>query len=199
MRDVLRLALGASILLATSPAAADADPRGEPVSPFDRDFAVGGYVTGHAGSYFAGGIGGRLRWEPFDWLGVETYLEATLVDWAGDGFRHDYPNGFNLYVPVRFGAFRIRPFFGFCDVISLVEPAQPHAPRADDVLLGAHAGLGGEWALHSMWSLFADLQVNVYAGHDRTVAGWTGGLDSQLVPFWNIQLNLGVQLHVGNP
>ncbi len=198
MIQSLRRALVATILLTALPAAADEPAPRRVTSPFEREWAIGGYATGQLGSYRAGGIGGRLRWEPLDWLGIETYLEATLVDWAGGGFRHDYPNGFSLYVPVRMGDFRIRPFLGFCDIISLVEPAQPHAPRADDVLMGAHAGVGGEWGFHDMWSLFADLQVNVYAGHDRTVAGWTGGLDSQLVPFWNVQLNIGAQFHMGH-
>jgi hypothetical protein len=177
-------------------------PGGDPrpyaaLHAFERDFAVAVYATGHAGSYLAGGLGGRLRWELLEWLGVEAYLEATMVDWPGGGFRHDYPNGFNVYVPVRLDDFRVRAFLGFCDILSFVEPEEQGAPRADDVLIGAHGGVGVELAVHAMASLFADLQVNVYGGHDRTVGGWTGGVHEELVPFWNVQLNLGAQLHVG--
>ena len=167
------------------------------VHAFDREFAVGVYATGHAGSYLAGGIGGRLRFEPFELLGVEVYLEATVVDWEGGGFRHDYPNGFNLYIPIRVDDVRFRPLVGFCDILSFVEPEQDGAPRADDVLIGAHAGFGAEFAVHSMGSLFVDLQVNLYGGHDRSVAGWTGGVGEDLVPFWNVQLNVGGQFHLG--
>lgn len=195
----------ALLTLTATPALAqtEAEPQTEPapadetLSPFDREWAIATYATGQAGSYLAGGIGGRLRWEPFQWLGVEAYLEATLVDWPG-GFRHDYPNGFNLYVPVRAGDFRFRPFFGFCDILSFIEPQQAHAPRADDVLFGVHGGAGVEWAVHSNWSLFADLQANFYMGHDRTVAGWTGGLGDDFSFFWNLQLNIGVQFHMGH-
>jgi hypothetical protein len=166
-------------------------------SPFEKWVAIGVYATGHAGSYLAGGIGGRLRFEPFEFLGVEAYLEGTIVDWPG-GFRHDYPNGFNIYVPIRAGDFRFRPFLGFCDILSFIEPEQEHAPRADDILFGAHAGVGVELGIHAFFSLFADLQANFYAGHDRTSEGWTGGVDEELGLFWNIQLNIGVQGHALN-
>lgn len=175
----------------------EAVPRYDRVHAFEREFAVALYGTGHAGSYLSAGVGGRLRWEFVDWLGVEAYLEGTVVDWEGGGVRHDYPNGFNVYVPIRAGDFRFRPFFGFCDIVSLVEPEQADAPRADDVLFGAHAGVGVELAVHSMASLFADLQFNGYAGHDRTVEGWTGGVGEDLEFFWNLQLNVGAQFHAG--
>lgn len=193
-------------LLACLAAPASASAQEEEETPydevhaFDREFAIAAYATGHYGSYLAGGIGGRIRWEPFGDdvpLGMEAYLEATIVDWPGDGFRHDYPNGFNLYVPIRVDDVRFRPFFGFCDILSFVEPSQEGAPRADDVMFGAHAGFGAEFALHSMASLFADLQFNGYAGHDRASAGWTGGVDEELVFFWNLQLNVGGQFHAG--
>jgi len=63
-----------------------------------------------------------------------------------------------------------------------------------------HAGSylsGGLGVVHSMWSLFADLQANFYGGHDRTAEGWTGGVDEELTFFWNVQLNIGVQFHLG--
>ena len=180
----------------SAPAAAQETPPEAPIHAFDREFAAAVYATGHAGSYLAGGLGGRLRWQPFEWFGVEAYLEATLVDWPG-GLRHDYPNGFNVYVPIRAGDFQFRGFLGFCDILSFIEPQEQHAPRADDILFGAHAGVGLEWAVHSMWSLFADLQANFYGGHDRTAEGWTGGVDEELAFFWNVQLNIGVQFHLG--
>lgn len=204
MKSSLIAALTLIVALFASPARAQeaahveetVTPYGE-VHAFEREFAVAVYATGHAGSYLAGGVGGRLRYEPFEWLGVEAYLEATIVDWEGGGVRHDYPNGFNLYVPIRLGDVRVRPFLGFCDILSFVEPEQPDAPRADDILFGAHAGVGVEWAVHTMASLFADLQFNGYAGHDRSVGGWTGGVDEELAFFWNLQLNIGAQFHAG--
>lgn len=165
-------------------------------TPFDRPWALGGYAAARDGSYAAGGVGGRARWEPGP-VGVETYLEATVVDWPG-GFRHDYPNGFTVYLPLGGDRLRVRPGLGFCDVVSLVEPTQPGAPRADDVLLGAHAALGSELALSEGWSVFADAQVDVYAGHDRASGAWTGAVAESLQPFWTAQLNVGVQLHLAS-
>ncbi|MCB9593243.1 MAG: hypothetical protein H6719_10975 [Sandaracinaceae bacterium] len=194
------LALTLGLGSATSVRADDDTPYSQ-IDAFDREWAVGFYGTGHAGSYFAGGIGGRLRWQPFGDdvpLGLEAYLEATIVDWPGQGFRHDYPNGFNVFFPVRLGRdVRLRAFLGFCDILSFVEPAQEGAPRADDVLFGIHGGGGAEWAVHSMFSLFLDLQANGYMGHDRASADWTGGVDEEFTFFWNAQANLGVQFHLG--
>jgi len=197
------LAFAAALLTSISARAQDAEPElpYDEVAAFDREFAVAIYGTGHAGSYFAGGMGGRLRWQPFADdvpFGLEAYVEATVVDWPGEGFRHDYPNGFNVFVPIRLSQdFRLRGFIGFCDILSFVEPAQEDAPRADDVLFGIHGGFGAEWAVHSMFSLFADAQANVYMGHDRSSEGWTGGVDEEFTFFWNAQLNVGLQFHLG--
>jgi len=184
-----------AVLAALSPAVATAEPHAAPSSsPFDRHFALASYATGHAGNYRAAGLGGRIRWEVLSWLGLEAYLEATLVDWPG-ALRHDYPNGFNAFVPIRLGKFRVRPYLGFCDILSFIEPAEAGAPRADDVLFGAHAGVGAEWGASALLSFFTDLQVNGYVGHDRTAGQWTGGVDESMDLFWNVQLNIGVQMH----
>jgi hypothetical protein len=172
-------------------------PAPGPRDAFSRPFAFGAYATGQVGSYRSAGLGGRARWEAFRRLGFEVYFEATAVVFPGDGFRHDYPNGFNLYVPFQRGRVRVRPFVGFCDVLSFVRPAQPGAPRANDVLVGVHGGVGGELAVRERLSAFVDLQANVYTGHGRTAQGWTAGVDGELRVFWNVQLNLGFQLHAG--
>lgn len=201
MRKITPLLFFVLTLAATGTAAADDDTPYSEIDAFDREWSVSLYGTGHAGSYLAGGVGGRLRWQPFADdvpIGLEAYVEATIVDWPGEGFRHDYPNGFNVFFPARLSRdFRLRAFLGFCDILSFVEPAQEGAPRADDVMFGAHAGVGAEWAVHPMFSVFADAQFNGYAGHDRSSAGWTGGVDEEFSFFWNTQLNLGVQFHLG--
>lgn len=163
----------------------------------DRPFAIGSYAAVRGGTYTASGVGGRARWQPFRRAGLDLYLEATVVDWEG-GFRHDYPNGFNVYTPLDVGPIRVRPYFGFCDVVSLVEPTQPGAPRADDVMLGAHVGVGTEYAFGKSWSVFADAQVDAYAGHDRSSGNWTGNVAEDLMPIVTGQVNVGVQLHVAD-
>ncbi len=169
-----------------------------PSRAWSRPFAVGAYVAGRGGAYTAGGVGGRARIQPFRHAGLDLYLELTAVDWPG-GFRHDYPNGFSVFAAVPLGPVQLRPYFGFCDVISLVEPTQPGAPRADDVMLGAHAGVGADVAVSRSVSLFVDAQADLYAGHDRSSGGWTGDVAEDLVPMLTGQVNAGLQLHFADP
>lgn len=183
------------VTLSALPAFADAPAPAASPATFDRPLALASYAAVRGGSYVAEGLGGRARWEPVPHVGIDLYLEATHVDWPG-GFRHDYPNGFSLYTPIGEGRVRVLPYAGFCDVISLVEPSEPGAPRADDVLLGVHAGVGAEVAVATSWSVFADAQVDVYAGHDRSSGAWTGSVAEDLQAFGTAQLNLGVQLHI---
>lgn len=165
---------------------------------FDRPFAMASYGAVRAGTYSSAGVGGRARWEPGKTFGLDLYLEATVVDWEG-GFRHDYPNGFSLYTALPVGPARIRPFAGFCDVLSFVEPTQPGAPRADDVMIGAHVGVGVELPITRAFSLFVDGQTDLYAAHDRSSGGWTGDVAEHLSPVWTGQVNAGIQLHLANP
>lgn len=166
-------------------------------SAFDRTFGIASYGAVRGGAYSSGGVGGRLRIQPFKHFGIDAYLEAAVVDWPG-GFRHDYPNGFNLYAALPVGPVRFLPYFGACDVVSFGEPTQKGAPRADDVLIGLHAGVGAEWAFTHSLSLFVDGQADFYGGHDRSQGGWTGDVAEELVPFLTGQVNLGVQYHIPN-
>lgn len=192
------VALALVFAFGASPAHADA-----PFAPLpdettlaaEHDFAFGTYVSGWAGSYAGVGVGGRLRWEMFDDFGVEVFGEAHLVE-SPMGIRHDHQIGFNLYVPIRLGAgFRLRPLFGFCTVFSLVEPTEQHAPRADDVLFGAHAGLSFEWSVNRWLALFLEAQGAGWAGHDRSFDRWTGAISDTYVPFGTAQVILGTSVH----
>lgn len=117
-------------------------------SPFERTFGLGAYATGWAGAYGGAGVGARIRVEPLSWLGVDLFGEALMVTNPA-GIRHDHPIGFNLYVPVRLGkVVRVRPLLGMCVVASLIEPLEAEAPRADDILVGAHVGAALDLALH---------------------------------------------------
>lgn len=166
---------------------------------YQRPVAFGSYAIAWAGSYAAIGAGARARWEVLPELGVEVFGEALVVEHPGDAVRHDHPIGFDLFVPVAITPeLRFRPLFGFCAVFSLIEPAEAHAPRADDILFGVHGGAGLELALGSWVSLFLDLQANVWIGHDRAAQGWTGGIEDTYVPFGTAQLALGAQLHLGD-
>jgi hypothetical protein len=164
--------------------------------PWDHLFGLGAYATGWGGSYGAAGVGAAIRVEPFTFLGVDLFGEALWVE-SPAGFRHDHPIGFNLYVPFRLGRFRLRPLIGMCVTLSFIEPLERDAPRADDVLVGAHAGAALEFALARRVSLFATGKAVVWVGHDRTVMGWTGALDNTVQPFVVGQATLGLMVHLG--
>lgn len=166
-------------------------------SPFERTFGFGLYGTGWAGSYAGAGVGGRIRVEPWRYFGIDLFGEALMVE-APNGIRHDHPIGFNLYVPVHVTpTLRVRPLLGMCVVASFIEPQEKGAPRADDVLVGAHLGVGVERALDSRLSVFLESQVHAWMGHDRAVQGWTGAVGNDLKPFAVAQAVAGFTAHFG--
>lgn len=189
----------ALVLVLGTASAARADDDDAPIeSAYRRPIAFGSYAVGWAGSYSAVGAGARARWEMIPELGVEVFGETLFVEHQG-GIRHDHPVGFDLFIPVPITPWlRFRPLFGFCAVFSLVEPEEPHAPRADDILFGVHGGAGLELAIGTYVSFFLDVQANVWVGHDRAAQGWTGGIEDTYVPFGTAQVALGIQLHLGD-
>ncbi len=189
-----------SVLFVSSASAQATQPTAPtpPRSAFDRSWALGAYASGWAGAYEAVGGGGRLRWEPFELLGFEVFGEAHAVQWPG-AIRHDHQLGFNMYVPIELTPWlRIRPLFGFCVVLSMIEPGESSTPRADDVLFGVHAGAGIEASIDTWASVFFDVQGAAYMGHDRSQGGWSGGVGGDYVPFGNVQGVLGVAVHFGD-
>jgi hypothetical protein len=194
-------ALLLSLLTLTAlPALADDTPAlhaTHDLSPFDRTFGLGAYATGWHGAYGGYGVGGRVRLEPWRFLGVDLFGEALLVATPA-GVRHDHPIGFHLYMPFRVTeSVRLRPLLGMCVVASFIEPTEPNAPRADDVLVGAHVGGGVDVALHGRVSLFAEAKAVVWVGHDRSVQGWTGAVGNQVQPFVVGQAQVGLMVHLG--
>jgi len=187
-------------LLAAPTALADAPPSvraARSLSPYERTFGLGAYATGWHGAYGGYGVGGRIRVEPWRFLGVDLFGEALLVATPA-GVRHDHPIGFHLYVPFSLTeSVRLRPLLGMCVVASFIEPVEPRAPRADDVLVGAHLGAGLDVALHSRVSLFAEAKAVVWVGHDRSVQGWTGAVGNQVQPFVVGQAQVGLMVHLG--
>lgn len=166
-------------------------------SPFDRTFGIGAYATGWHGAYGGAGVGGRIRYEAFSFLGLDLFGEALLVS-VPHGLRHDHPIGFNLFVPFRFGeVVRLRPLLGMCVTPSFFHPEEPGAPRADTVLVGAHAGGGLELALHDRLSFFLEAKAVAWFGNDRSVQGWTGVVSGEVRPFVLGQAQLGFTFHLG--
>jgi hypothetical protein len=166
--------------------------------PFAQPLAPGAYTLGWAGAYGAAGGGGRARWEFWQGrLGVETFAEALVVDWPGVS-REDVPIGFNLYAPWRWSSrVRARAMAGFCAVFSFIQPAEQGAPPSNDVLFGAHGGVGLEVALSGPFVWFLDAQAVWYVGHDRTSADWTGAVSGSLSQAVVFQPSTGLMVAFG--
>lgn len=161
----------------------------------DKDWAIGLYGTGWAGAYSAGGIGGKLRWEPLDLLGVEVFSEHNIVDHPTQ-FRHDHTIGFSLYVPLTIaGPFRGRILAGACANFSVIE-GDALSPGADDVQFGVHAGGGFEVGIGATVSLFIDGMYNGWIGHQRDVGGWTGAVSEEIEWSHFAQFNGGLSIHL---
>lgn len=195
MRSLSLLAAGALALAPSISLAAEDAPK--PSKPaLDRPLSLAAYGVGWAGAYAAGGVGGRLVWQPFRLLGLALFTEAMFVE-SPAGMRHDHPVGFDLFVPIRLHErVRLRPEAGMCAVFSMVEPAQKDGPRADDVLFGLHAGAGVDVAITKEFTAFLDAKAIGYLGHDRAAFGWTGVVSDSLTTFGLGQAQLGVAVHV---
>lgn len=195
MRQLLSVSLVAVSLFVVAPHARADIPTPTSQSPFARKFSVGGYAMGWAGAYLAGGVGWRMRWDALDAMGVEVFGESLLVEHTG-GLRHDHPVGFDLVFHVRFSPeVQLRLLAGFCAVFSFIEPPADGGPRADDVLFGAHAGVGVEVALASWVSWFADAQAIAYVGHGRYGQVWGSSVSDDLAGWGSLQIATGTQFH----
>lgn len=150
-----------------------ATPSVTEASTFDRAWALSGYVTGGGGNYGTAGVGGRIRWEVLPGsFGLEVFGQQVAVDWPGPQ-RSDHVGGFAAYVPFSLGSrVRIRPKAGFCGMLSLVDGGATRG-RDDDVMTGAHAGIGLEVAVHERVVVFADTDTWAYLGNDTRLDGWT--------------------------
>lgn len=193
---VVMLLLAALPVLADEPATPSAVQQAVKRTPFDHRWGLAGYALGWEGSYGAGGVGGRIRFEAFPRLGLELFGEALLVA-VPRGLRHDHPIGFSLYVPFRVAErIRLRALGGMCVTPSFLHSEVPGAPRADTILLGAHLGGAADFALHERLSFFTELKSIVWWGNDRSVEGWTSASNDLRVSVLG-QLALGFMVHFG--
>jgi len=164
--------------------------------PFDRAFGLATYYARWAGSYDAGGVGFRIRWEPDFPIGIDLYAELLDVD-VPTGTRVNVPVGFNLYVPVALTeGFRVRGLAGLCASGSFTTGGGDDAPDAQDIQFGVHVGAGAELALGRRVTLFFDATYQGYWGHDQQVGTWSAAIGDELARRDNVELGLGLQVHL---
>ncbi len=168
----------------------------------DRPFALGIFASRWSGDYESGGIGAKIRWEPFSMLGVELHGQVLRNDTGNrrgrvEGERFDVPLGFSLYVPIDlFWGIRARGIAGLCAMLSLGEDITIQETSSDDIMLGAHVGAGLEFGIGSRLSIFADAIYQTYVGHDRDLNGWSTAIGQELEQVDSFQATLGVAFHL---
>lgn len=169
-----------------------------PLAPASRaagQFPELGLQTHYAlweGPYTSHGVGGRFRWEPLTWLGVDGTFEALVSETSVD-----IPIGFQLYAPWELvSGFRARALAGLCSMLSLARGQTPHSSDADDIRFGFKVGAGLEYALGDGWTIFSDIALQRYFGHSREVSVWSDALDGEIVTIdrFTFALGLGVGL-----
>ncbi len=176
---------------ATEPPAPDVSNAAEVAGPWP-EVGLQLHYSQWEGPYSSYGTGGRFRWEPLSWLGVEGTVEAVFTD-SEAGRQIDIPLGSQVYLPWEFvpGA-RARALVGLCAMLSLSRGATPHATDSDDIQLGVKAGAGLEVALGGGWTVFSDLAWQRYLGHSREVSVWSDAIDGELRPIDRLTFALGL-------
>lgn len=187
------------VVTALAVALASSTAHAEPAAPAaassffeDSTWGAGLHYAHWEGAYASQGVGGRLRWEPFEYFGVDLTSEFLGND---GGF--DIPVGFQLFVPVALGGgVRVRALAGLCTMMSLSKSASVEASAGDDIRFGFRFGGGAEMALGDRLWLFADAEWERYLGHSRKVSAWSSALDGDLGVTDRLALAIGLGIHL---
>ena len=184
--------LALALLLLATPAHAEDSSIFEGVAP--REIGLALHYSHWEGPYSSQGAGGRFRWEPLPWLGVEGTLEVLFTD--ADGARRiDIPLGSRLmafWEPTS--GFRVHGALGLCAMFSISDGGTTTTASSDDILLGFRLGGGVELDLGGPFSVFLDGGWQRYLGHTRKMSVWSDALEGELVPVDQIAVALGVLL-----
>jgi opacity protein-like surface antigen len=156
--------------------------------------AIAAHYSQWEGPYSSHGAGGRFRWEPLDWFGVEGTLEVLMTEEGGQR-RVDVPLGSRAYafwnaVP----GVRLVGSLGLCAMFSMSDAPGTNTSSADDLLIGFRIGGGAELELSDRLSLFGEAGWQRYLGHSRKVSVWSDALDGALRPVDQLAVALGLLL-----
>ena len=182
------------MMLATGRAVASPPEVLAEVEDARSELGVAAHYSQWEGPYSSHGAGGRFRWEPLTWLGVEGTLEVLMTEEGGQR-RIDVPLGSRAYAfwePT--GGVRLVGSLGLCAMFSMSDSTGANTAAADDLLLGFRLAAGAEVALTDRLSLFGDVGWQRYLGHSRKVSVWSDALDGELRPVDQVAVALGLLL-----
>ncbi|MDP3274392.1 MAG: hypothetical protein Q8Q09_04305 [Deltaproteobacteria bacterium] len=146
----------------------------------EHPFAIGNRLTGRAGNYLLGGVGGHIRLRPHRYVAVELFTDHLFgpVDQA---LRHDHEVGGLLQFPVLGNRWwNLYPMVGACAQLAVLESPRQGGVPVTDVQFGVHVGAGSELYLSDHWSLQSHIEAIGYVGHDLRAYHWTAELSADL-------------------
>jgi len=162
------------------------------LEPRRGPLALAAHYSQWEGPYSSHGAGGRFRWEPLDWLGVEGTLEVLMTEEGGQR-RIDVPLGSRAYAFWNaLAGVRLVGSLGLCAMFSMSDAPGTHTSSADDLLIGFRLAGGAEFAVSDRLSLFGEVGWQRYLGHSRKVSVWSDALDGALRPVDQLATALGL-------
>jgi hypothetical protein len=169
----------ALLLLASLTSATSAQAEFSPV-------ALGTRASGWFGGYSAPGLGGHIKLRPFEWVGVEAFLDNFAMT-QEEAIRHDHVIGFSLFFPSLLGnrSFYVSPTLGTCVDFRFAHPTEGDQPATKDILFGLHGGLMAELFVWRGIALELNATVYAYLGHETELERWTSRISNDLQITWN--------------
>jgi len=172
------------------PRTADADG----AHPAGPRWGVGARGGVWSGAQRAPSLGGHIRIQPWDRVGIELFEQsAARPDARGDALWHQHVIGFHLLIPVlpagRPGATGGRPApgatalgatVGACVAAEALTPLQGDGPSVVDLRFAPHAGLFVERGLSRHWSAGLRATGFLYAGNAPALDGWSATTSNRL-------------------
>ncbi len=165
----------------SAPRAATTQPAAAPVEAghgwsTSHPVAIGNRLTGRAGQYLLGGVGGHIRLRLHRLVAVELFTDhmAGPVDGA---IRHDHEIGGMLQIPFLGNRWwNLYPMIGACANFVFLHSPQQGGASVQDVHFGVHLGAGAEIYLSDHWALQSHIEAIGYVGHDLRAYSFTAHL-----------------------
>lgn len=182
---------------AEAPAAAVAEapaataPRVQAKTP---RWGIGARAGAWSGAQRAPSLGGHLRIQPWERVGIELFEQsAARPDARSEALWHQHVIGFHLLIPLlpegRPGATGGRPApgatalgatVGACVAAEALTPLQGDGPSVVDLRFAPHAGLFVEHGISRHWSAGLRATGFLYAGNAPALDGWTATTSNRL-------------------
>ncbi|MFM2245587.1 MAG: hypothetical protein RL071_1661 [Pseudomonadota bacterium] len=147
-----------------------------------------------SGEHRAPSLGGRIRIQPWDRVGIELFEQsAARPDLRADTLWHAHVIGFHLLIPVlpqgRPGATGGRPApgatalgatVGACVAAEALSPLSDDRPSVVDLRFAPHAGVFVERGINRHLSAGLRATGFVYAGNAPALDGWSATTSNRL-------------------